>query len=45
MADFFRTTFSNAFSGMKIMNSVYNFTVPKNPIHNILALVEIMAWR
>ena len=36
-----RTTFSNAFSWMKM----YEFRVPKGPINNIPALVQIIAWR
>ena len=46
MAAIFQTTLSNAFSWLKI----YEFRlrlkfVPKSPINNIPALVEIMAWR
>ena len=40
-------TFSNTFSWMKYMNSIeisLKF-VPKGLINNILALVQIMAWR
>ena len=49
MAAIFQTTFSNAFSWMK--NAWILFTtislnfVPKGPINNIPALVQIMAWR
>ena len=49
MADFFRTTFSNAFSSMKMCEFRLNFHfhkfVSKDPINNISALVKIMAWR
>ena len=44
MAAFSQTTFSNVFSSVKCLNFDYNF-VPKSPINNILALVQIMAWR
>ena len=42
-----QTTFSNAFSWMKIFEHRLEFHmkfVPKDPINNILALVQIMAW-
>ena len=39
-----QTTFSNAFSWMKIFEYRLKF-VPKGPINNISALVQIMAWR
>ena len=35
-----QTTFSNAFSWMKM----FEFRLPKVPINNILAMVQIMAW-
>ena len=46
MATIFQTTFSNAFSWMKIWISIkisLNF-IPKGPINNIQALIQIMAW-
>ena len=43
MADIFQTTFSNAFSWIPIKISPK--FIPKGPINNILALVQIMAWR
>ena len=48
MASNFLTTFSNAFSWMKIYKFRLRFHwsfVPKGPINNIPALVQIMAWR
>ena len=47
MAAIFQTTFSDAFSWMKIFKfrlGLLKF-VPKSPINNIPALVQIMAWR
>ena len=44
MAAIFQMTFSNAFSRMKIYEFWLRF-VPKGPINNIPALVQIMAWR
>ena len=38
-------TFSNAFSEMKIPIRISRKFVPKGPINNIPALVQIMAWR
>ena len=43
MAANYQTTFSNAFFWMKIYNSLK--FVPKGPINNVPALVQIMAWR
>ena len=40
-----QTTFSNAFSSMKIVIKFSLKFVPKGPIYNIPALVQIMAWR
>ena len=42
-----QTTFSNAFSWMKMFEFRLKFTVifSKGPINNIPALVQIMAWR
>ena len=37
-----QTTFSNVFSSMKMFE--FRF-VPKGPINNIPALIQIMAWR
>ena len=48
MDDIFQTTFSNAFSWMKIYEFRLSFSlkfVPKGPINKIPALVQIMAWR
>ena len=45
MAANFLTTFSNAFSGMKISIKISLKFVPNGPINNIPALVQIMAWR
>ena len=48
MAAIFRTTFSNGFSWMKmyeLQTKIPLKFVPKGPINNILALVQIMAWR
>ena len=42
MAGMFQTTFSNAFSWMKMFQ--LRFIVPKGPINNIPALIQIMAW-
>ena len=43
-----QTTFSNAFSWMEMfqfrLKLPWGF-VPKDPINNIVALVQIMAWR
>ena len=48
MAAIFQMTFSNAFSWMKIyeffIKMSLNF-VPKGPVNNIPALVQILAWR
>ena len=44
MTAIFQTTFSNAFSWMKMYEFRLKF-VPKGPINNIPALVQIMAWR
>ena len=46
MADIFLTTFSNPFSGMNvwILIKISLKFVPKGPINNIPALVQIMAW-
>ena len=44
MAAIFQTTFSNSFSWMKIWISVLLKFIPKGPINNIPALVQIMAW-
>ena len=47
MAAIFQTTFSNAFSWMKMYNFWVRFHcsfVPKGPIDNIPTLVQIMAW-
>ena len=38
-------TFSNAFSWLKILNKISLKFVPKGPINNFPALVQIMAWR
>ena len=47
MADIFQTTFSNAFSWMNMYEFLFKFHwfVSKQPINNIPALVQIMAWR
>ena len=47
MAAISQTTFSNAFSSMKIFEFRLQFLkfVPNGPINNSLALVQIMAWR
>ena len=48
MAAIFKTTFSNAFSGMKICEFWIKLSlkiVPWSPINNNIALVRIMAWR
>ena len=47
MAAIFQTTFSNAFSWMKMyeISLWYVPHIPKDQINNILALVQIMAWR
>ena len=48
MAAIFRTTFSNAFSRMKICEFWIKLLlkiVPWSPINNNLALVKITAWR
>ena len=42
-----QTTFSNAFSSMKMFEISIKISlkfVPKGPINNITALVQIMAW-
>ena len=47
MAAILQTTFSNAFSWMKMYKFRLRFLlkfVPKSPINNIPALVQIMAW-
>ena len=50
MAAIFQTTFSNAFSWMKMYENVWisiNISlkfVPRGPINNILTLVQVMAW-
>ena len=44
MAAYFLKTFSYAFSWMKIIKISLKF-VPKGPINNIPALVQIMAWQ
>ena len=44
IATIFWTTFSNAFSWMKMYEFPLKF-VPKGPINNIPALVQIMTWR
>ena len=43
MATIFQTEFLNAFSWMKMYKIHLKF-VPKSPINNIPALVQIMAW-
>ena len=48
MAVIFQTTFSNAFSWIKMYEFRLRFhliLVPRGPINNIPALVQIMAWR
>ena len=47
MAAISQTTFSNAFSWLKMFEYWWNFhwCFPKGPINNIPALVQIMAWR
>ena len=48
MAAIFQTTFSNAFSWMKIYKGLIMISlefVPEGPINNIPALVQIKAWR
>ena len=48
MAAIFQTTFSNAFSWMKMYEFFIEISlkfVPQGPINNIPALVQIMAWR
>ena len=46
MAAVSQTTLSNAFSWMKMLEFRLRFKfVPKGPINNIPALVQIMAWR
>ena len=42
MAAIFETTFSNVFSWMEI--KVPQELVPKGPINNTPALVQVMAW-
>ena len=47
MAAISQTTLSNAFSWMKMLEFRYKFHtsfVPKGPINNIPALIQIMAW-
>ena len=44
MAAIFQTTFSHAFSRMKMYTISKKF-VPNGPLNNIPALVQIMAWR
>ena len=45
-ADIFQTTFSNAFSWVKlqILIKISHKSVPKGPIDNRSALVQVMAW-
>ena len=48
MAAIFQTTFSDAFSWMKMYGFSIKISlkfVPNGPINNIPALVQIMAWR
>ena len=48
MADIFPTTFSNAFSCLKMLEIWIKISlefVPKVQINNIPALIQIMAWR
>ena len=48
MPAIFQTIFSNAFFRMKMHKFILRFLlkcVPKAPINNIPALVQIMAWR
>ena len=50
MASIFQTTFSIAFSWMKVFKFRLRFRcsgkyVPKGPINNIPAFVQVMAWR
>ena len=47
MAAIFQTTFSNAFSWMKIYQYrlKFHWRLSLGPINNIPALVQIMAWR
>ena len=48
MAAFFHTTYSNTFSWMKVYefrSRFHYFSFLKGPINNILALVQMMAWR
>ena len=45
MAAIFQTTFSNAFSWMKMHKFRSLKFVPRGPMNNIPALVLIMAWR
>ena len=48
MATIFQTTFSNAFffnDKVKILIKISLKFVPKGPINNIPALIQIMAWR
>ena len=45
MADIFQTTFSNAFLEWKCLNFEYSLKfIPKGPIDNNTALVQMMAW-
>ena len=45
MAAVSQTTLSNAFSWMRISIKISLKFIPKGPINNIPALVQIMAWR
>ena len=45
MAAFSQTTFLNGFSDVWILLRISLKCVPKIPINNIIALVQIMAWR
>ena len=47
MAAFFQTKFSNAFSWMKMfeLRIKFHWSLFKDPINSILALVQMMAWR
>ena len=47
-AAIFQTTFSNAFSWMKMFEFRSKISlkfIPKGPINNIPSLVQVMAWR
>ena len=45
MAAISQTTLSNAFSWIKLSTNISLKFVPKGPINNIQALVQMMAWR